>query len=73
MASIVMCSRAAPLGETPWPRAMAFSIEILGKPCFFAAAMMEARRGFIRGSGPCCFDADLSSSAMAERCLFTEA
>ena len=53
IASIVRFSRAAPFGETPWPLAMAFSIEALGKPIFFAAVTAVARRGFILGSGPC--------------------
>ncbi len=52
MASMVMDSKAAPLGEMPWPLAMAFSMDCFGKACFLAAAMRFARRGLRAGSGP---------------------
>lgn len=52
MASIVIDSRAWLLVDFPWPRAMAFSIDALGNPNFFADTTSAAKRGFDAKSGP---------------------
>ena len=44
-ASNVKAESAAPLGDLPWPRATALSIEAFGNPCFFAAASAVASLG----------------------------
>ncbi len=65
MASSVRVSSAAPDADTPWPRAMADSMEDLGNPAFFAVTMACASRGLTLGSAP--YSADMAFDVRTRR------
>jgi hypothetical protein len=73
IASRTSDSSAAPVAESPCPRAMAASIEALGTAFFFAVTRARARRGFMSGFGPAIFTANVMSRVRRDRCLLLPA